>query len=93
MRSLPRAVGPGQDTTVTLTCPAPDWPGVFLLELDLVREGEHWFADDGSPAARVVLQVASPPERRAALDFARSTAGFLAVRVGSTILMRSLDDE
>jgi hypothetical protein len=58
---LPRAVGPGQDTTVTLTCSAPDWPGVFLLELDLVREGEHWFADDGSPAARVVLQVASPP--------------------------------
>lgn len=59
---LPRAVGPGQDTTVTLTCSAPDWPGVFLLELDLVREGDHWFADDGSPAARVVLQVASPPD-------------------------------
>ena len=59
---LPRTLAPGEDATVALTCSAPDWPGVFLLELDLVREGEHWFADDGSPAARVVLQVASPPD-------------------------------
>jgi hypothetical protein len=48
---------PGQETTVTLTFRAPAETGVFLLELDLVREGEHWFADDGSPAARVVLRV------------------------------------
>jgi SAM-dependent methyltransferase len=59
---LPGDVAPGQDATVALTCAAPDWPGVFVLELDLVREGEHWFADDGSPPARVVLRVASPPD-------------------------------
>jgi SAM-dependent methyltransferase len=54
---LPHAMRPGQETTVTLTLQAPVETGVFLLELDLVREGEHWFADDGSPAARVVLRV------------------------------------
>jgi hypothetical protein len=54
---LPHAMHPGQEATVTLTFRAPAETGVFLLELDLVREGEHWFADDGSPAARVVLRV------------------------------------
>jgi SAM-dependent methyltransferase len=54
---LPHAMRPGQEAAVTLTFQAPAETGVFLLELDLVREGEHWFADDGSPAARVVLRV------------------------------------
>jgi hypothetical protein len=27
------------------------------VELDLVREGEHWFGADGSPTARAVLGV------------------------------------
>jgi SAM-dependent methyltransferase len=57
--ALPRPVGPGQETDVTLAIPAPAEPGIFLLEIDLVREGEHWFGDDGSPTARVVLRVAS----------------------------------
>jgi hypothetical protein len=56
---LPDPVGPGQGTVVTLTFRAPSEAGVFLLELDLVREGEHWFGDDGSPTARVVLRIGS----------------------------------
>ena len=52
-------MSPGQETVVTLTFRAPAEAGVFLLELDLVREGEHWFADDGSPPARVVLRIGS----------------------------------
>jgi SAM-dependent methyltransferase len=56
---LPHAMSPGQEAVVTLTFQAPTDAGVFLLELDPVREGEHWFADDGSPAARVVLRVGS----------------------------------
>ena len=56
---LPRAMSPGQEAALTLTFQAPTEAGVFLLELDLVREGEHWFADDGSPAARMVLRVGS----------------------------------
>jgi SAM-dependent methyltransferase len=54
---LPHTVGSGQEIAVTLTFQAPTQPGVFLLEIDLVREGQHWFGDDGSPTARVVLQV------------------------------------
>jgi hypothetical protein len=57
--ALPHAMSPGQETAVTIRVPAPTDAGVFLLELDLVREGEHWFADDGSPAARVVLRIGS----------------------------------
>jgi len=56
---LPHAVSPGQETGVTLTFRAPSEAGVFLLEVDLVREGEHWFGDDGSPTARVVLRIGS----------------------------------
>ncbi len=56
---LPHPVGPGQETVVTLTFRAPLEAGVFLLELDLVREGEHWFGDDGSPMTRVVLRIGS----------------------------------
>jgi hypothetical protein len=56
---LPQPVRPGQETVVTLTFRAPVETGIFVLELDLVREGEHWFADDGSPAARVALRVGS----------------------------------
>jgi SAM-dependent methyltransferase len=54
---LPRPVGPGEEVAAVLAFRAPAATGVFLVELDLVREGEHWFGDDGSPTARVVLRV------------------------------------
>lgn len=54
---LPGPVGPGDEVAVMLALQAPTETGVFLVELDLVREGEHWFGDDGSPTARVVLRV------------------------------------
>jgi 2-polyprenyl-3-methyl-5-hydroxy-6-metoxy-1,4-benzoquinol methylase len=55
--ALPHPMGRGQEAVVPLTLRAPADAGIFLLELDLVREGEHWFADDGSPSARVILRV------------------------------------
>jgi len=54
---LPHDVGPGGSAAMTLTLRAPVEPGAFLVELDLVREGERWFGDDGSPTARLVLHV------------------------------------
>jgi SAM-dependent methyltransferase len=54
---LPHGVGPGEEAVATLTVRAPAEAGVFLVEVDLVRDGEHWFGDDGSPTARVVLRV------------------------------------
>jgi hypothetical protein len=54
-RALTRYVGPGETIEQTFPFEAPIAPGVFILEVDLVREGEHWFGDDASPTARVVL--------------------------------------
>jgi hypothetical protein len=59
--ALERAVNPGEEIDVTLGVRAPAEAGVFLVELDLVREGEHWFGDDGSPTARIVMRVGSSP--------------------------------
>jgi hypothetical protein len=55
--SLPGDVGPGQTIEERFPFRAPTAPGVFLLEVDLVREGEHWFGDDASPTARAVLRA------------------------------------
>lgn len=57
--ALAHPVRPGETMDATLRFPAPAQAGVFLVELDLVREGEHWFGDDGSPTARVVVRVGS----------------------------------
>jgi SAM-dependent methyltransferase len=56
-QALTRDVSPGETIEQTLPFEAPTTPGVFILDVDLVREGEHWFGDDGSPTARVVLRV------------------------------------
>jgi hypothetical protein len=55
--ALPRNVGPGETVEATFQFAAPAVPGVFVLEVDLVREGEHWFGDDASPTARAVLRA------------------------------------
>jgi hypothetical protein len=54
---LAHPVSPGAEIDAALGVRAPAEVGVFLVELDLVREGEHWFGDDGSPTARVILRV------------------------------------
>lgn len=54
---IPRALAPGDAAETTLAFVAPDKRGVYLIVADMVREGEHWFADDGSPPARIVLNV------------------------------------
>jgi SAM-dependent methyltransferase len=54
---LPQDVAPPEEVELTLALRAPAEPGAYLVELDLVREGEHWFGDDGSPTARLLLHV------------------------------------
>lgn len=56
-RALTRYVGPGETIEQAFPFEAPIAPGVFILEVDLVREGEHWFGDDASPTARAVLRT------------------------------------
>lgn len=55
--TLPRIVAPGDAVCFPFTFRAPDAPGSYLLEWDLVSEGECWFAECGSRTARVPLRV------------------------------------
>ena len=59
---LPRDLAPGERAELSLPVTAPDEPGDYLLELDLVHEGVAWFADRGSQTARVPTRV-GPSER------------------------------
>jgi hypothetical protein len=59
-RPLDGEVPPGAILEVDVRFAAPAAPGVFLLEVDLVREGQRWFADDASPTARAVLRARPP---------------------------------
>lgn len=53
------ALGPGAKTRVSLSVEAPDRPGAYVLEADLVQEGVAWFADHGSQVARAPVRVES----------------------------------
>jgi SAM-dependent methyltransferase len=56
-QKLPVSVNPGEDIYLDLITTAPDLRGDFLLELDLVKEGVLWFADESSPVTRISLTV------------------------------------
>jgi SAM-dependent methyltransferase len=51
-------VGPGESLDVPMIVRAPERPGSYILELDLVQELVTWFADKGSPTLRVPVEVA-----------------------------------
>ena len=53
------AVAPGASATLSLAYSSPAASGTYALVIDLVREGVGWFADAGSPTARVPLVVTS----------------------------------
>jgi len=55
--ALPRVVEPGESATLLFSFPAPQDPGDYVIEWDLVSEGESWFADCGSETARTRLRV------------------------------------
>ncbi len=54
---LRTALGPGEQTRVSLAVAAPSRPGGYVLEVDLVQEGVAWFSDHGSPVARAAVRV------------------------------------
>jgi SAM-dependent methyltransferase len=55
--SLPQTLGPNDRCRIGLEVRAPAHPGNYLLELDVVHEGITWFADRGSRAIRVPIDV------------------------------------
>ncbi|WP_051899156.1 class I SAM-dependent methyltransferase [Sciscionella sediminilitoris] len=69
---LRHAVEPGAVTVLELEVTAPERPGNYVLELDLVQELVRWFAEAGSPVARLDVEVSEgapdPVERPADPD-------------------------
>jgi len=55
--SLPRDLWPGESATVQLTIKAPDKPGDYVLEIDLVQEGVTFFKDKGFTTWRAKVKV------------------------------------
>lgn len=56
---LPRALAQGESLAVHLRAAAPDSPGTYTLEVDLVQEGRTWFSEQGVPPTRVRVVVAN----------------------------------
>lgn len=48
---------PGEETEVPLLVTAPQDPGDYLLEIDLVQEQVAWFSDKGSPTVKAKVTV------------------------------------
>ena len=55
--TLPEDVEPGKEILVKAGFVAPDKPGEYLLEVDLVQEMVAWFGVKGSKTARVPVKV------------------------------------
>jgi hypothetical protein len=53
--ALPPELRPGETCRVVVEATAPDEPGAYQLELDVVHEGISWFADKGSRPWRTRL--------------------------------------
>jgi hypothetical protein len=52
-----RTVNPGESFDVTVTFRAPQAPGVYYVQFDMVDEYVHWFSDVGRPGAIELLLV------------------------------------
>jgi acyl dehydratase len=55
---LPQPLPPGQSVTLTAEVKAPDQPGDYEIQLDLVQELVTWFERKGAPKLIVKLKVA-----------------------------------
>jgi hypothetical protein len=54
---LPRRVEPGQTIDMEITLRAPIEADRYILQFDMVREGQAWFRDYGSRTAIIALSV------------------------------------
>lgn len=54
---LPRDLWPGESAEVSLTIKAPDTPGDYLLEIDMVQEGVTFFKEKDSEPLQIKIRV------------------------------------
>jgi SAM-dependent methyltransferase len=59
---LPHELGPGESVLLELAVTAPDRPGDYQLELDVVAELVTWFAEAGGSTVRLPVSVAAGAE-------------------------------
>ncbi len=71
---LPRDLAAGETVDIAIAVRAPEAPGRYLLELDLVQEHVAWFAHKGSPTARTLVTVTGD-RRVAGVSAAAGAAG------------------
>ncbi len=57
---FPRALEPGGAVELTFRLAAPEAPGRYVLELDLVEEGVTWFSVAGVATVRIPFVVDTP---------------------------------
>jgi SAM-dependent methyltransferase len=62
--ALPEHVAPGETCHVALKLTAPQDPGEYQIECDVVHEGISWFADKGSETWRFKTYVSGSPNVR-----------------------------
>jgi hypothetical protein len=53
-------IEPGETRNFELTFDAPEQPGLYFVQLDMVEERVHWFSDLGTPGVIVELLVSDP---------------------------------
>jgi Ig-like domain from next to BRCA1 gene len=54
---LPRDLRPGEEAEISLNITAPDKPGQYTLQIDLVQEMVAWFSEKGSTAPKFKVSV------------------------------------
>lgn len=54
---LPENLAPGQETTASLLIKAPQEPGEYVLDIDLVQEQVTWFNERGSETVKTKVSV------------------------------------
>jgi hypothetical protein len=55
--SLPHDIRPGEEVTLMITVTAPQDPGEYVLELDVVQEQVNFFQERGSQPTKVNVRV------------------------------------
>jgi SAM-dependent methyltransferase len=85
---LGRQVDPGERLLVELTVTAPERPGRYILEVDVVEEGVTWFGAKSSGTLRCDVEVGTPRPGSVALrhlrGLTRHGAEVLAARRSSS---------
>ena len=54
---MPADLLPGSEVELPLTVKAPEEPGDYVFEIDMVHEGVTWFYERGATPLRLMVRV------------------------------------